>query len=109
MYIVHSDQILHNKSITTGKMDYESSSLKLKFYLFSSASAEQRQDQRQMTLEEKKVGVRDYFWPTNPVRRSEFKQARQRSARKQATSKNRVRQRHAKQERQNGNERWIVT
>ena len=35
--------------------------------------------------------------PTHPVRRSEVKQARQRSARKQATSKNRGRQRSAQQ------------
>ena len=38
-------------------MDNELSSLKLSFYLFSSADAEKCQDQRQMTVKYKKVVV----------------------------------------------------
>ena len=37
-------------------MDDECSSLKRKLYLFSSADAEQRQDQRQLSVKEKKDG-----------------------------------------------------
>ena len=38
-------------------MDDKLSSLKINFYLSSSADDEQRQVQRQMTVKEKKVGV----------------------------------------------------
>ena len=38
-------------------MDDESSFLKLNFYLFSSADADQRQENWQITVKEKKVGV----------------------------------------------------
>ena len=88
-YIVQFDQRLHDKSRTTGNIDDESSLLKLKFYLLSSADSEQRQYQWQLTVKEKKVVVRQDVRPTHPVRQVEEKKARQRSTRKQATSKNR--------------------
>ena len=54
--MVHFYQRLHDKSRTTGKINDESSSLKLDYYLFSSAEDEQQQDHRKLTVEEKKVG-----------------------------------------------------
>ena len=86
-------------------MDDELSSLKLKFYLFSFADTEQQQDQQQLTVENKKVGVLEDIRPTHLVRLSEVKQSCQRSASKQATLKNRELQRRSKQAHRNGNER----
>ena len=101
MSLVRFDQRLHKNSRKTGKMDDELPYLKLNLYLFSSADAEQGQDQRDLTVEEKKLGVREDVRPTHPVRWSEVKKARQRSARKQATSENRGQQKRDKQARRN--------
>ena len=58
MFLVHCDNTTNRQVNTTrtGNMDDKLSPLELKLYLFYSANLYQRQEQRKITVEDKKYG-----------------------------------------------------